>query len=190
MAGEQVVVVGGGNSSAQMSLYLARFAERVIIVTRDASLSEMSSYLVEEIEARPQIEVRVDTVVSGVEGGQRLTTVRLRNQSTGAVEDVRAGGLFIMIGAEPRTAWLPEEIERDPRGYILTGSEVQAAPPTDHRRASLETSMPGVYAVGDVRLGSLKRIAAAVGEGSSVIRMCHEYFALLRAGAREADPGS
>jgi thioredoxin reductase (NADPH) len=183
MADELCIVVGGGNSSAQMSLYLARFARRVIVVTRNESLDEMSDYLVREIESRRNIELRLDTVVDGVEGERRLGAVRLKKQSSGEYERLDAAGLFIMIGAEPRTAWLPDDIERDERGYVLTGPDVDGPPADDRPRALLETSMPGVYAVGDVRQGSLKRIAAAVGEGSSVIRMCHEYFALLRSRA-------
>jgi thioredoxin reductase (NADPH) len=183
MADELVIVVGGGNSSAQMSLYLARYARQVVVVTRNPSLDEMSDYLVREIESRRNIELRLDTVVDGIEGERRLAAVRLKNQSSGGVERLEAAGLFIMIGAEPRTTWLPDEIQRDERGYVLTGPDVTGAPAGDRPRALLETSMPGVYAVGDVRQGSLKRIAAAVGEGSSVIRMCHEYFALLRSKA-------
>jgi thioredoxin reductase (NADPH) len=182
MAGEQVVVVGGGNSSAQMSLYLARYAQRVTIVTRDRELSEMSEYLIDEIDSRRNIELRLNTVVAGVEGERRLRAVRIMDRESEEIESVEAAGLFIMIGAEPRTGWLPDEAERDGRGYLLTGSDVTAPPADDRPRAALETSIPGVYAVGDVRRGSLKRIAAAVGEGSSVIRMCHEYFAMLRAG--------
>lgn len=181
MAGEQVVVVGGGNSSAQMSLYLARFAHRVIVVTRDPALSEMSAYLVAEIESRPNIEVRRAMVVHGVEGERRLEAVLLAPRDGGEIERIQIAGLFIMIGAEPRTAWLPDEVQRDPRGYVVTGSDVSGSLPDGRNPAGLETSVPGVYAVGDVRLNSLKRIAAAVGEGSSVVRMCHDYFALLRA---------
>jgi thioredoxin reductase (NADPH) len=169
MAGDHVVVVGGGNSSAQMALFMLDYASGITLVTRNSTLAEtMSDYLVRDIESRPSIAVRTETVVSGVEGSDRLNAVRLRNTFSGEEELAPAAGLLIMIGAEPQTDWLPAEIERDERGYVITGS--------DGRRA-LETSMSGVFAVGDVRYGSLKRIAAAVGEGSTVVRMCYDYFA-------------
>jgi thioredoxin reductase (NADPH) len=128
----------------------------------------MSDYLVQDIESRPLISVRTETVVVGVEGTDRLAAVRLRNTYSGEEQVLPAAGLLIMIGAEPQTDWLPPEIVRDERGYVVTGGD---------GRRSLETSMSGVFAVGDVRYGSLKRIAAAVGEGSTVVRMCYEYFA-------------
>jgi len=164
-----VVVVGGGNSSAQMALFMLDYASGITLVTRNSTLGEtMSDYLIREIETRPMIEVRTETVVSGVEGTNRLRAVHLGNIFSGAEEVRPAAGMLIMIGAEPQTDWLPPEIVRDERGYVVTG--------TDGRR-SLETSMSGVFAVGDVRFGSLKRIAAAVGEGSTVVRLCYEYFA-------------
>jgi thioredoxin reductase (NADPH) len=169
MAGEHVVVVGGGNSSAQMALFMLDYASRITLVTRNSTLGEtMSDYLIREIETRPLIEVRTETVVSGVDGTDRLRAVHLGKVFSGDEEVLPAAGMLIMIGAEPQTDWLPPEIVRDERGYVVTG--------TDGRR-SLETSMSGVFAVGDVRFGSLKRIAAAVGEGSTVVRMCYDYFA-------------
>jgi len=169
MAGEHVVVVGGGNSSAQMALFMLDYASGITLVTRNSTLEEtMSDYLIREIEMRPLIEVRTETVVSGVDGTNRLNGVHLRNTFSGEEDVVPATDMLIMIGAEPQTDWLPPEVVRDERGYVVTG--------TDGRR-SLETSMSGVFAVGDVRFGSLKRIAAAVGEGSTVVRMCYEYFA-------------
>lgn len=169
MAGEHVVVVGGGNSSAQMALFMLDYASGITLVTRNSTLAEtMSDYLVQDIESRPLISVRTETVVASVEGADRLAAVRLRNTFSGEEEMLPAAGLLIMIGAEPQTDWLPPEIVRDERGYIVTGGD---------GRRSLETSMSGVFAVGDVRFGSLKRIAAAVGEGSTVVRMCYEYFA-------------
>jgi thioredoxin reductase (NADPH) len=169
MAGEHVVVVGGGNSSAQMALFMLDYARAITLVTRNSTLAEtMSDYLIRDIELHAKIDVRTETVVSGVEGTDRLTAVRLRNTYAGDEELLPAAGLLIMIGAEPQTNWLPAAIERDERGYILTGLA---------GRRSLETTMAGVFAVGDVRFSSLKRIAAAVGEGSTVVRMCYEYFA-------------
>jgi thioredoxin reductase (NADPH) len=188
LAGEPVIVVGGGNSSAQMALYMSRFASRVTLVTRGEALNEMSDYLVREIEGRRNIEVRLNTVVSDAHGESRLETVRLRDTARAQEEEVPASGLFILIGAVPRTGWLPAELQRDERGYLLTGGSVDTELTGGRRPAALETSLPGVFAVGDVRLGSMKRIAAAVGEGSSAVRMVHDYFARLA--AREAQKPS
>jgi thioredoxin reductase (NADPH) len=183
MRGQDVVVVGGGNSSAQMGLYVARFAAHVTLVSRSPALSEMSTYLVREIEGHQNITVRTNTVVAGARGENRLQAVLLRDTQTDEVEEVPIAAVFIMIGAEPRTDWLPTEIRREERGYILTGDALTTnsdASGEERRPAPLETSLPGVFAVGDVRNGALKRIAAAVGEGSSAVRMVHEYLARLR----------
>jgi thioredoxin reductase (NADPH) len=152
-----------------MALFMLDYASSITLVTRNSTLAEtMSDYLVQDIESRPLISVRTETVIDGVEGSDRLAAVRLRNTFSGEEEVLPAAGLLIMIGAEPQTDWLPPEVVRDERGYIVTGGD---------GRRSLETSMPGVFAVGDVRYGSLKRIAAAVGEGPTVVRMCYEFFA-------------
>jgi len=183
MAGQPVVVVGGGNSSAQMALYLARFAAHVTVVTRDPAPVQMSEYLVREIHSRRNIEMRFNSVVTDARGDALLQALVLRDTTQDTTVELEASAVFILIGAEPRTAWLPPEMERDDRGYILTGDAVtagQAGTPAtdgDRRPAPLETSLPGVFAVGDVRMGSMKRIAAAVGEGSSVVRMVHEHLA-------------
>jgi thioredoxin reductase (NADPH) len=189
MKGQDVVVVGGGNSSAQMGLYVARFAAHVTLVTRNPALSEMSAYLVREIESRPNITVRVNTVVAGARGDARLHSLQLRDTVSGDVQDVPTAAVFIMIGAEPRTDWLPAEVEREERGYVLTGDDVSSAALSVagvRKAAPLETSLPGVFAVGDVRNGALKRIAAAVGEGATAVRMVHEYLAELRRAAEVA----
>ena len=180
----RIVVVGGGNSSAQTAIYLSRFASKVILVARRPQLDEMSYYLVRDLTANPKIEVRTSTEVVDVAGETRLEQVVLRDSSRNLDETVPASAIFILIGAEPRTEWLPESIERDARGYIATGSDVRAATVDGERRAlPYETSMCGVFAAGDVRLGGLKRVAAAVGEGSSAVRHIHEYLALAREAA-------
>ena len=181
------VVVGGGNSSAQSALYLSRLADRVTLVVRHPALDEMSDYLLRDLAAHPRIDVRVNTVVAAASGEARLETVTLTDTATGASDEIPAAAIFILIGAEPRTDWLPADIERDERGYILTGADVTR--PCDPSRAPLplETSVPGVFAVGDVRLGGMKRVASAVGEGSSAIRHVHTYLGALN---HEHPPGA
>jgi thioredoxin reductase (NADPH) len=176
MVDEVVYVVGGANSAGQAALHLSRFAARVTILVRGSSLAEMSEYLVRDLNARDNIDVRLNTVVVDGRGDDRLRGLMIRDTASDRTEEVSAAAVFIMIGASPRTDWLPAEIQRDERGYILTGDSV---PEPARRRAPalLETSVPGVFAVGDVRAGSMKRVAAAVGEGSSAIRLVHEYLA-------------
>jgi len=171
------VVVGGGNSSAQSALFLSRWASEVTLVARHPELDEMSQYLVSDIKAHPKIKVRLNTVVLSAAGEERLDSVTLQDRITGAVDEIPAAALFIMIGAEPGTDWLPRDILRDDRGYVLTGDEVKRR--TDGHRAPLplETSVPCVFAVGDVRQGGMKRVASAVGEGSNAIRHVHTYLA-------------
>jgi thioredoxin reductase (NADPH) len=186
LVGQHVVVVGGGNSSGQASIHLSRYADSVTLVVRGSELDEMSEYLIQEIKARPNIALRLNTVLVDAIGDRRLKAIRLREHVTGAEEEVATGAAFIMIGALPRTDWLPPEIERDERGYVLTGEALSSAHVSGSRHpAALETSMPGVFAVGDVRAGSIKRVAGAVGEGSTAIRMVHEYLH-ERAGAGTA----
>jgi thioredoxin reductase (NADPH) len=180
MAGQHVYVVGGGNSSGQAVTHLARFAAQVTLVVRDPQLGEMSDYLIRELEARRNVDVRLNTIVEDAHGDRRLRSLTVRDTVRQVSEEVKATAVFILIGAEPHTTWLPAELQRDERGYILTGDSIRE-PFTDGRLpATLETSMAGVFAVGDVRNGSMKRIAAAVGEGSTAIRKVHEYLARLR----------
>ncbi len=144
----------------------------------------MSYYLVRDLAAHPNIEVRTSTEVIDVIGETRLEAVVLRDSARNVDETVPASAIFILIGAEPRTDWLPDSIERDERGYIVTGNDVKGATVDGERRSlPFETSMAGVFAAGDVRLGGMKRVAAAVGEGSSVVRHVHEYLALVREAA-------
>ena len=175
-----VYILGGANSAGQAALYLARFAKRVTLVVRAGSLGAgMSHYLVSQVEATPNVEVRLDTEVVGGGGSGRLEQLVLRRRDGGADETVDADALFVMIGAQPRTEWLPAEIERDEQGFVLTGTDVRerSAWPCERNPFLLETSMPGVFAAGDVRHGSVKRVASAVGEGSVAIQFLHQLFA-------------
>ena len=160
-------------------MHLARYARQVTLVVRAQSLGAgMSDYLVKEVEATPNVEIRVGCEVVGGGGDGRLQYLALREAATGEEETVTADGLFVLIGARPQTDWLPSEIARDRHGFLLTGQDL----PDDHgwalkrRRLRLETSMPGVFAAGDVRHGSVKRVAAAVGEGSIAIQLVHGLF--------------
>jgi thioredoxin reductase (NADPH) len=177
--GRPVFVVGGGNSAGQAAIHLARFASHVTIVVRgDTLAASMSDYLCGEIEATANIDVRLGARVVGGAGDGRLERISLRDEHTGEVAEHEAGGLFALIGARPHTDWLPAEIGRDAWGYVLSGRDAEAAgwsgtrPPTP-----LETTIPRVFAVGDVRSHSTKRVAAAVGEGSVVIRQVHDCLA-------------
>lgn len=181
MAGRDVYVLGGGNSAGQAALYLARYARSVTLVVRAASLDTgMSHYLTREAETTPGLSVRVGTEITGGGGDGWLEYLVLRDRVTGHEATVSAGGLFIMIGARPHTDWLPAEIARDERGFVRTGPDVRdhGTWPTDHGPLLLETSMPGVFAAGDVRHGSVKRVASAVGEGSVAIQLLHRLFAI------------
>jgi thioredoxin reductase (NADPH) len=177
MRGEEVFVVGGANSAGQAALHISRFAAKVTILVRGPSLSQgMSDYLVRDIEASPNIAVRLNQEVAGAQGDQRLRSLIIRDRLLGSTEAVPAMAVFILIGAAPRTAWLPSELERDDRGFILTGSRLSSASPYG-KEFAFGTSLPGVFAVGDVRSGAAQRVASAVGEGSVAIRDVHEYLA-------------
>jgi thioredoxin reductase (NADPH) len=180
MAGGHAFIVGGANSAGQAALHLARYARQVTLVVRGSSLAAgMSEYLVRQVEATDNIEVRLETEVVGGGGEGRLDHLVLRDRTSGREEDVEARGLFLMIGAQPLTEWLPAEVERDDRGFILTGADVsdEHAWPVDRDRLLLETSMPGVFAAGDVRHDAVKRVASAVGEGSIAIQLLHQVLA-------------
>jgi thioredoxin reductase (NADPH) len=178
MAGEEVYVVGGANSAGQAALHLAKYAARVTLLVRGTSLAAgMSDYLIRQIEATPNVEVRLGTRVIDGHGEERLEALTLEDVGTGRREDVSAAAVFILIGAEPRTEWLRDVILRDEGGYILTGRDVPregwqlTRPPLP-----FETSIPGVFAAGDVRYGSVKRVAGAVGEGSVAVGSVHQYM--------------
>ncbi|HEX5848803.1 MAG TPA: FAD-dependent oxidoreductase [Rubrobacter sp.] len=185
MAGQEVYVVGAGNSAGQAALHLAKYASRVTLLVRGGSLkTSMSRYLIREIEAARNVAVRLGTRVVDGGGRGRLEHIVLEDSATGLTETVGAAGLFLLIGAEPHASWLPGEIARDENGYVVTGTEVSyyASPYSgwhvDRLPLPLETSMPGVFAVGDVRRGSVKRVSSAVGEGSMAIQTVHEYLSL------------
>jgi len=177
-AGEDVYVVGGGNSAGQAALHLARYARRVTLLVRGDSLSRtMSAYLIEQLGSAPNVEVRLRTEAVGGAGHGRLEELVLEDRESGSREAVPAAALFVLIGAEPRTEWLAGSLARDERGYVLTGPELGDCWPLARAPALLETSLPGVFAAGDVRHGSAKRVAAAVGEGALAIQLCHGFLA-------------
>jgi thioredoxin reductase (NADPH) len=181
MEGQEVFVVGGGNSAGQAAVLLARYARRVTIAIRgDRLAASMSDYLVKNIDATGNIDVCPRTIVVGGGGHGRLQELVLRDENTGLTRTVPAAGLFVLIGARPHTGWLPEPIHRDDKGFILTGQDLlsyrQGGRSPTNTPLPLETSMPGVFAAGDVRHGSVKRVASAVGEGSVSIRSVHEYL--------------
>lgn len=191
--GLDVAVVGGGNSAAQAVVHLARFARSVTLIVRGDSLGgTMSDYLVQQIRNAPNVQVRFRTEVVGGDGGERLQALQLRHRDSGAEETIPARFLFVLIGALPHTDWLQGVVQRDARGFIPTGARVEPALwPLERAPMSYETSVPGVFAVGDVRLDSMKRIAAAVGEGAGAIQNVHQYLEQVRrpGEVRSAVPG-
>jgi thioredoxin reductase (NADPH) len=171
MEGHETFVVGGGNSAGQAAVHLAKFARRVTLLVRGAALDTMSEYLVRDIQRARNIDVRFRTEVLAGEGDGVLQRVVLRDRGKGTDERVAAESLFVLIGAVPHTEWLAGVIDRDEAGFVLTGDEVAGA-----RCGRFETSMPGVFAVGDVRSSSVKRVASAVGEGAMAVSYVHEYL--------------
>lgn len=177
--GAEVVVVGGGNSAGQAAVFLSGIAHKVYLIIRGDSLyKNMSSYLARRIEQTPNIEVLLNTTIGRMTGDTHLREVEIVNNKTGEVRTIQTPALFSFIGAAPRTDWLPEDIERDEKNFIRTGPDVAHSPRWTARRHPfmLETSHPGVFASGDVRSGSVKRVASAVGEGSMAIMFVHEYL--------------
>jgi thioredoxin reductase (NADPH) len=180
---EDVYIVGGGNSAGQAAMHLSRYAREVTLLVRSGSLADsMSHYLRGQIDESPNINVECLTEAVAGEGDFRLRRLTLRHTLTGESRTVPAAALFVMIGARPHTDWLPDEIECDDWGYVMTGPDAIEAkrrkgyPPPTHPYQALETCVPGVFAVGDVRHGALKRLASAVGEGSVVVRQVLEYL--------------
>ncbi|GAB3570320.1 NAD(P)/FAD-dependent oxidoreductase [Spelaeicoccus albus] len=181
VTGEDIVVVGGANSAGQAAVYFSDYARSVTVLCRAGELgAKMSSYLVDQIAERSNIAVRCGTSVDSVGGTERLETVTIRDAATGGTEELTTSGIFVFVGASPRTDWLPPQIARDKRGFILTGP---ALGDRRHRTADgdrdpflYETSAPGVFAVGDVRTSSIKRVASAVGEGSVAVQLVHQVL--------------
>jgi len=181
--GEIVYVIGGANSAGQAAMNFAKYAQRVVMLVRGDSLSStMSQYLIDQINETPNIQLWTHASVAEVHGNQHLEEISVLCSDTNKVERVAATSMFIFIGALPRTDWLGDEIERDNRGFILTGSDLMQGgkPPKkwtlERAPFLLETNVPGIFAVGDVRHGSVKRVASGVGEGSVAVQFIHQYL--------------
>jgi thioredoxin reductase (NADPH) len=184
-AGRCVLVVGGGNSAGPGAMHLARHAKEVQIVVRRESLRDtMSRYLIDQIEKTPNIRLRSRTELARVEGEERVERVALTSLDDGAITIEEAGAVFVFIGTRPRSDWLPPDVLRDARGFVLTGRDLMAADAyarvwkEPREPLPLETSVPGMFAAGDIRAGAMNRVASAVGEGSMVVRLAHEYLGL------------
>jgi thioredoxin reductase (NADPH) len=173
-----VAVIGGGNSAGQAAIHLAGFARRVTLLVRANSLEKgMSDYLVQQVRSTKNVEVRLEAEVIGGEGGERLESVEILAKTSGAVERIPATVVFVLIGATPNTDWLGPAVQRTSKDFIVTGHDVDLRQwPLGRQPMSFETSTPGVFAVGDVRLGSMKRVASAVGEGAGAVQNVHQYL--------------
>jgi thioredoxin reductase (NADPH) len=181
--GDDVYVVGAANSAGQAALNLARYAKRVVLVVRGPTIeATMSRYLVKRITSSPQIEVRCHSQVVACRGQGHLETLTLESRDTGTREDVTSSWLFVFIGATPHTDWLGADVVRDAKGFVVTGPDLFSPAyeqrwPLPRAPLALETSVPGVFAAGDVRLDSMKRVASAVGEGAMSVYLVHRYLA-------------
>ncbi|TMG89083.1 MAG: thioredoxin reductase, partial [Betaproteobacteria bacterium] len=179
-AGAEVVVVGGGNSAGQAAVFLAQHASKVFILIRGGSLAaSMSRYLIDRIDATPNIELRTHTELTQLHGdlGEGLTAVTWRNKQTGVEEKRPIRHVFLFVGADPETRWLEGcGVKFDKHGFVLTG-QATAGLAAGHAPAPLESTVPGVFAVGDVRSGSVKRVGGAIGEGAAAVALIHEYLA-------------
>jgi thioredoxin reductase (NADPH) len=180
---EEVFVVGGGNSAGQAAVFLAQTTKSVYMLVRSSSLAaSMSRYLIRRIEEIPKIVVRPHAEIVALEGGDHLESVRWQNNQTGQIEEHKIRHIFIMTGADPNTSWLEGCVILDSKGFIKTGPDLSpenlstAGWPLSRQPYLLETSLPGVFAVGDVRGGSIKRVASAVGEGSVAVSLIHKVL--------------
>jgi thioredoxin reductase (NADPH) len=160
--GKPVAVIGGGNSAGEESLFLTRFVDKLTLLVRGAEMTA-SKIVIDKVTANPKIEVRYNTEVAELHGESKLSGITIRDRKTGGTEKITPAGVFVFIGLSPNTGWLPPEIKRDQYGFVVTNS-------------MLETSLPGVFAAGDVRLGSTKQAASAVGEGATAALMIREYL--------------
>lgn len=177
--GDQVVVVGGGNSAGQAAIFLSGNARKVYLLIRGGDLGKnMSNYLAQRIEQTANIELKTNTEIAAMFGDTHLEAVEMKNNQTGEIRKISVAGVFSFIGAIPRTNWLPPEIETDAKGFIKTGANVADSTQWTLKRPPffLETSRAGVFAAGDVRSDSVKRVASAVGEGSMAVQFVHEYL--------------
>jgi len=183
MEGEDVYVVGAGNSAGQAAVYFSeQHAARVVMIVRGKTLGEkMSQYLVDRLQSLPNVEIRLQSDVTECRGDEHLEFITIRNRVTNETEEVRTRCLFVFIGADPNTAWLNSHVALDDHGFILTGNDIKPDQlkdwPLDREPYLLEASVPGVFAAGDVRHESIKRVASAVGEGSVAVHFVHRYLA-------------
>jgi thioredoxin reductase (NADPH) len=174
-SGAEVAVVGGGNSAGQAVMHLSRYARRVLLLVRGDTLERsMSDYLVQPIRRTENVEVRLSCDVVRASGEHQLAAIAVRDRPSGVEEEIPTTLLLVLIGARPHSEWLSGAVERDDQGYVLTGEDVASV--DGRARRPLETSMPGVFAAGDVRRGSVKRVASAVGDGAVAVQLVHEYL--------------
>ena len=180
MSGVDVAIVGGANSAVQAAAHLARHARFVHLIVRGTTLANSASdYLVEQIDALPNVTVHLDSEIAEASDEQQLRFVVVRDRTSGDTRELAVAGLFVMIGAVPRTDWLPAELARDDKGFVLTGEDGPPVQAPEQFRLPYETTIPGVFALGDVRSGSVKRVAAAVGEGSAAVQQVIRYRARI-----------
>jgi thioredoxin reductase (NADPH) len=183
--GKRVLIVGGGNSAGQAAMHLSRYASEVHIAVRRDNLDDtMSRYLIDQLTATPNIHLRGATELERVEGTDRLERVALKSVRDGSTSVEEMHAVFVFIGTRPHSEWLPTEVLRDAKGFVVTGREALAcdgfarAWKEEREPLTLETSAPGVFAAGDLRAGAMNRVASAVGEGAMAVRLVHEYLAL------------